>query len=285
MSADTAPMTPEADDSFTSGYIPVPGAELYCETHGQGHPLVLLHAGVGDLTMWDDVLPTLSARYRVVRFDQRGFGRSRVLSPVPYSFGEDVGMVLDALGIERAHLLGCSLGGQAAIDFALTYPSAVTALIAVAAGVGGFVDTTPTTVERVEEIDAAVTAGDLDRATELSLRLWLDGPLRQAREVPAALRARVGEMMRRTLALPEIARPERLDPPAAVRLDEIVAPALVLVGDRDVPEALRQSELIAMHVPFARKVVIPNTAHLLAMEVPDRFTHLVLDFLQTVVKV
>lgn len=273
---------PPAERDAATGYITVPGAELFYETRGEGHPLILLHAAVGDLAMWDDVVPTLAQRYRVVRYDQRGFGRSHVRATVPYAFYDDLQAVLNALDIEHAHLLGCSLGGQVAVDCALAFPSLVTALIAVSAGASGFDQTTPRTVERAQEIEQAATTGDYDRAAELSLRLWLDGPLRQPRDLPSPLRERVRAMMRRTLELPGPGTPTHLEPSSATRLGEITAPTLVVVGDRDVPEALRQSELIAMHVPQARKVVIPNTAHLIALEQPERLTRVVLDFLDTV---
>lgn len=273
---------PSVMEDTASGYVAVPGAELYYEVRGRGHPLVLLHAAVGDLAMWDEVVPLLAQRYRVVRYDQRGFGRSRVLDTVPYAFYDDLRIVLSALDIECAHLLGCSLGGQVAIDCALAYPSVVTALVAVSAGVSGFNQVTSQTAERAQEIEESAVDGDFDRAADLSLRLWLDGPLRQPRDLPAPLRERVRVMMRRTLELPDLGRPEHLDPPSITRLDEIVAPTLVVVGDRDVPEALRQSELVAMRVPRTRKVVIPNTAHLIALEQPERLTQVVLDFLSLI---
>lgn len=272
----------EREEAFQTGYVGVPGAELYCEVTGEGHPLVLLHAGIGDLTMWDEQVSALARRYRVVRYDQRGFGRSRITSDTPYSRHDDLEAILTMLEIERAHLLGSSLGAQTAIDFTLAYPSMVTALVTVAPGVGGFEEEATLTTERLSEVEHAEAAGDLERAADLSVRLWLDGPLRQPREVPEALRERVRAMIRRTLEMPSVPSPVRLDPPAITQLDEVVAPTLVVVGDRDVPEALRQSELVAMRVPQARKVVVPNAAHLPNLEQADQFNRIVLDFLEIV---
>ena len=100
-----------------TGKVHLDGADLYYEMAGEGPSLVLAHAGFLDRRMWDDQFPVLAQHYRVVRYDRRGFGNS-TLTPGPFSHRRDLYQLLEFLGIERAHLLGCSIGGAAIIDFA-----------------------------------------------------------------------------------------------------------------------------------------------------------------------
>jgi 3-oxoadipate enol-lactonase len=104
-----------------SGFAEVNGASLYYESLGQGEPVVLLHAGIADGRMWDEQFGTFAEGYRVVRYDRRGFGRSAMVDGT-YSHHDDLRGVLDHLGIEHASFVGCSMGGGAAIDFALGHP-------------------------------------------------------------------------------------------------------------------------------------------------------------------
>src|SRR5947209_274318 len=111
-------------------FVDVNGAQLRYEVRGEGYPLVLLHGGLADMRMWDEHMEPLSRRYRVIRFDMRGFGES-VMPPGPFAFHEDVAGLLHALGITRAFILGLSFGGKIALDFTLEYPELVHALILV----------------------------------------------------------------------------------------------------------------------------------------------------------
>src|SRR3970040_2245218 len=131
-------------DAF--GTLDVPGGTLYWESTGRGPALVLAHAGIADHGMWDDDVPSFAGGPRVVTYHCRGFGRSRT-DAVDYSNRADLAALLDHLGIERAALLGCSRGGQIALDFTLERPERVSALVLVACGPGGMGHQT-TPVER-----------------------------------------------------------------------------------------------------------------------------------------
>src|ERR687894_2826224 len=148
-----------------SGFAEVNGAALYYETMGAGEPLVLLHAGIADRRMWDRQFEALAERYRVVRFDRRGFGRSP-LTDGPYAHHEDLRGLLDGLGIERASLVGCSMGGAAAIDFALRYPERVRAMVLVGSAVSGAESDEPPPKEW-DQLVAPDEAGDLESVSEL----------------------------------------------------------------------------------------------------------------------
>lgn len=223
--------------------------------------------------------------FRVVRYDARGFGQAP-LPGGPFSHADDLRGLLDHLAIERAALVGNSLGGKVAIDFALAHPERVAALVLVGSALGGH-DESPELQRFDEEEDALLEEGRLDDAVELNMRVWLDGPRRDPDAVDADLRRRCAEMQRHALVVQLEAYEQSpppgpvgwLDPPAAARLAEIRAPTLVVVGGEDVHDMLEIADRLATEVPGARKVVLEGTAHLPAFERPEEFNRVAVDFL------
>ncbi len=116
-------------------------------------------------------------------------------------------------------------------------------------------------------------------AVELELRMWVDGPNRTPEQVDRAVRERVREMDAALFAVPDMAEPQRLDPPAVDWLGEVHVPTLLIVGDQDQPNTLAAVDTMAVGIPGARKIVVPGAAHMVNMERPDAFTPAVLDFL------
>jgi pimeloyl-ACP methyl ester carboxylesterase len=217
----------------------------------------------------------------VIRYDMRGFGVTAATEREPYSHHEDLRGLLDSLAIKRASLLGCSMGAKTAIDFALEFPERTRALVLVGPAVGGF-EPEVDPPEELKELVAADEAGDLERVSELEVRVWVDGPHRGPDAVDPAVRDLVREM--NLIALENEAsgvgdeRP--LEPPAVDRLGEIRVPTLVVVGDLDRPEIVASADLLEGRLPDARKVVMPGTAHLPSMERPGDFNRIVLEFLE-----
>ena len=119
-----------------SGYLETNGARIYYEVEGDGSPLLLIHGGLGSLRMWDGVVPALTDRYRVIRYDTRGFGQTET-EDVEFSNRADAIAVLDHLEAASAVVVGQSRGGNIALDLAIEHPQRVTALVSVAGGVGG----------------------------------------------------------------------------------------------------------------------------------------------------
>jgi pimeloyl-ACP methyl ester carboxylesterase len=271
-----------------TGFLDVPGGQLYYTVTGSGHPLVLIHAGVADHHMWDAQVPAFAERYRVIRYDLRGSGQTRT-EAVSFSNRADLAALLGHLGVTQAHVVGLSRGGQIAVDFTLDHPAIVTALVAVAAGLSGYrhepTEADAATLAMFAEIDAAEAAGDFARLNDLEVRLWVDGPGQPPTRVPAAIREQVRQMngaYYNNAAGGAEPQPVPLDPPAAERLAEIRVPALVIVGDLDTPAAQRSADLLAAGIPSARKEVFAGVAHMVNMEQPERFTALVLEFLENV---
>jgi pimeloyl-ACP methyl ester carboxylesterase len=256
---------------------------LYAEVAGEGPEIVLLHEGICDSRMWDAQWEKFTRSHRVLRFDFRGYGRSP-LQPGPYAGGRDVIDLLDRYGFERTALVGVSLGGRVALEIALAAPERIAALVLVGSGLPGH-DWSPRMHAIWEEEEAAVRAGDLDRAVEISLRTWVDGPRRQPDDVDSGVRAHVAEMQRRAFELQQVAgedEEELLVEDVAQRLGEIEVPTLVLIGEEDQPDLHAIADRLAREIPGARLETIANTAHVPSMERPEEFDRLVLGFLELV---
>ncbi len=260
--------------------IEVGGAPLSYEVVGTGPALVLLHEGIADSRMYDDQVDALARQYRVVRYDQHGFGRSGTPTRA-YAHHEDLHALLRHLGIDRVALLGMSQGAAIALDFTLTYPARVGALLLLAPAVGGYL-MGEATLALGEPIAAAFQAGDIAHAIELSVRLYVDGPRRAPDEVDPDVRARFRTMhidyLRWTREGGRSADP--LAPPASARLGEIHVPSLIAVGTGDIPHILEQADLLARTIPDARLVALPRVAHVFNMEQPAETNRLALDFLR-----
>ena len=267
---------------MTSGFADINGAQLYYEVKGTGHPLLLVHAGVADSRMWDAQVEAFSDVYQVIRFDLRGFGRSNMPSGT-FSNYEDIRALLDYLEIKSVYLLGISFGGLVALDFALVYPDYVKALVLGAPSVSGAIPT-----ERIrrfwEAEDAAMEKGDLEGATELNLRLWVDGPHREVNQVSREVRKLVREMQLAIFKkeIPDDAEEIDLEPPAIERLGEVRVPVQVIVGRLDLEEKLELANRLVREIPDCQKIVIPGVAHMLNMEKTNVFNLSVLDFLTNV---
>lgn len=265
-----------------AGFAELNGSKFYYETAGTGFPLILVHAGICDSRMWDEQFDVFAQQHRVVRYDLRGYGQTAPVDGA-YAHHTDLLALLNHLGIERAHLLGCSMGGATVIDFALTYPDRVSALIPVCCEPGGFQDPVDEPLPPgYEEYEAAAKAGDLAYANEYEVHLWADGLQRTPDQVDAALREKVYAMNQIALQHEALQLRERqkIDPPAAARLGEIQAPTLLIMGDLDYPSMLRAADFMATTIPGAQKATIQGTAHLPNMEQPAHFNQIVLDFLR-----
>jgi pimeloyl-ACP methyl ester carboxylesterase len=254
------------------------GARIHYEREGAGIPIIFLHAGMADSRMWAGQADFFARDFDVIRPDTRGFGGSE-LPPGPWSAEHDILALMDALELKPAHLVGCSMGGGMAIDFALQHPERISKLVLVGAALGG-VAPKPEHFHLFQKAQAARQARDYEALNDAMLELFLDGPQRRPGYVSKEIRELVHDMNERAVRVDlEKSPPAGLDPPAATRLGEITAPALVVVGDADVPTVLEIADQLVAGIPNARKAVIHDAAHLPNMEHPEEFNRTVSDFL------
>lgn len=266
----------------TDGYLNIRDGNVYCEAAGEGTPIVFLHAAFLDSRMWEDQWHDFSQRSAVLRFDMLGFGRSDRLEKL-ISRRQELYQVLEASGVKRAVLVGCSLGGETALDVALERPELVASLVIVSAVPGGF-EMQGEPPQPLIEMLSALEQGDHARVTDLQMRLSLDGPFRLPDQVDPYIRQQAIEMHQKALAkgtwgLTLVPPPDPLDPPTIQLLGQIQIPTLIIAGELDNPEILRSADVMAAGIQGAQKVIIPNTAHLPNMEKPVEFNKAVQDFL------
>jgi pimeloyl-ACP methyl ester carboxylesterase len=254
------------------------GARIRYERSGAGFPVLFIHAGIADSRMWAPQVTAFANQFDMIRPDLRGFGDSE-LPPVPYSMRADLVGLLDHLDVNRAHVVGCSMGGTVAIDLTVEHPDRVERLVLVASGVSGS-NLGKADSALFADVEAADKAGDMNAVNRAEVRLWVDGPRRPEGSAPASVRNLVLAMNGRALHSDwASAKHVALDPPAIGRLGEITSPTLVIVGDQDLPHALVNADLITSKVPGARTVTIKDAAHLPNLERPADFNRVLLDFL------
>jgi 3-oxoadipate enol-lactonase len=258
------------------GFAEVNDTRLYYEVAGTGEPLVLIHGFTLDTRMWDDQFRPLAEHHRVVRYDVRGFGKSAVPAGAPYTNADDLAALLDYLTIPAAAIIGLSMGGGIAIDFALAYPAMTRTLIPVDSSLSGH-QWSGEWNARFGQIGQTARAVGVDAAKAE----WLADPLVAPANERAAVAARLQRMVADYSGWHWINRglEHRHDPPASARLSEITAPTLVVIGERDLPDFHVIADRMSAQAPNARKIVIPGVGHMANMEAPGEFNAAVLGFL------
>jgi pimeloyl-ACP methyl ester carboxylesterase len=254
-----------------TGRVPVAGSTLFYEVSGSGDPVVLMHGGNLDRRMWDAEFDSLRRSHRVIRFDARGFGRS---GPPDTAFQahEDLRVLLDSLAVDSAALVGLSLGGRIAMDFALAHPGRVTRLVLAGPGISGGTwapDGDSAWLPKAREALAAKDSVALARA-------WLESAY-----IRTAFRDTTGADRIRQVAIDQAPfwgamirhgdKEVEANAPAAGRLKELSMPILLIVGGDDTPFIQDVANAIARDAPNVRRVDIPNVGHMINLEAPARF--------------
>src|SRR5215469_5427157 len=192
-----------AQSAQQSGFAPVEGnGKLYYESAGTGHALVLIHGGQMDSRMWDEQFALFSKSYRVIRYDFRGFGKSPAAT-APFAGEDDLAALLKFLGVQKAYILGLSLGGRVAIDFALAHPEMTAGIIAVAPGLSGFHFTDDPAM-----LDSwrAAQAGDWAKVADLWLHTGYMAPAMENPKIASRLRQLATEDAHQWLDNPSLER-------------------------------------------------------------------------------
>lgn len=258
--------------SATQGIVTIKGVPLFVSDEGRGDAVLLLHGGFMDSSMWDADAAELRNQFRVIRLDLRGFGRSpRAASP--YLPSDDIAAVLDHLGVSRAHVIGISMGGGVAIDFALAHPQRVRSLVLAEPGLDGWkwssdVMNTMDTVMKVSR----------ERGREAAIEEFLRRPVfASAKEKPQAYAQIRSQLLRNfSLESPGMKAPAKV---AIDHLREISPPTLLLTAELGGPDAKGIAALLAKEMPRVTVVEVKGSGHMINLEEPWMFQQLIQAFL------
>jgi 3-oxoadipate enol-lactonase len=260
-----------------SGHAEIPGTRLYYETAGTGETVVLVHAFMLDTRTWDDQFAVYAQRYRVVRYDVRGFGRSEVpRAGEPYSHADDMAALLDKLEAGRAHVVGVSMGGRIALDFAVTHPDRVRSVTVIDTAIGGWPWSRAWLVSYAPVL-AAARRKDIPAAKAAYLGHELFAPIRTKPAAAERMRRMVTDYSGWHLVNPD---PERVPQPETVsRLDAVRAPTMVVLGAQDMADFQMIGAFVERGVAGAKRANIADAGHLACMEAPQRTNEIVLGFI------
>lgn len=259
--------------------IDIGGATLTGLEQGEGLPVVFLHAGVCDKRMWLDQMQAVAdAGWHAIAYDRRGYGEA-TSADEPFSHLEDLEALLEALDIHAAVLVGCSMGGGLAVDFALAHPGRVIGLVLIGTSITG-APWSATAEERAIEMaeEDAWERGDLDLLNKVQAHEWLDGPRTRSGRVGGEARTLFLDMNALALNKPQLTQEEAL-PDAWSRMEEVSAPTLLVVGDEDFTALVDRHETLSETMPSAFAVVLEGAAHIPSIEKPDLVNSLLLQFL------
>jgi len=273
----------EAGFVVDTGRVAVRGSSIYWEASGSGSPVILMHGGNLDRRMWNSEFEAFRVTHRVIRFDARGYGKSGRIDTT-YAAHDDLLAVMDSLSIQRASLVGLSLGGRIAIDFALTHPDRVDRLVLAAPGISGG--------KWIEEHgdttwQSAARAAAQNRDSIALALSWLGSAY-----ISTALRDSATAVWVRGIVVDQapfwmdlIRNGRDLEqeavPPAAGRLAELRMPILLLVGTDDTPFIRDIARAIQATAPNVRRVDVPGVGHMINLEARERFQREVIDFLSS----
>jgi len=258
-----------------AGFLDIDGARIYYEDRGAGDCVIMIHGFAMDTRIFDMQFERFTERFRCVRYDLRGFGKSD-LPTSPYSTLDDLRIMMDRLGIEKACIIGLSLGGSLAVEFALTCPQRVTGLVLAGSTLRGY----PYSDDYVQEFlyyrKIARRKGIAVAQTEM-----LGNPLLRSIARKPDLFVHVEAMIRDYSGFHWLRHdPHRVFyPPAIERLGEIACPVQIIMGQHDIDDLQGVARRLVRQIRHARYTVLPGIGHIVNMEAPERFNEIVLDFL------
>jgi len=274
---------PRAVDSpapkTVSGFADVNKTRLYYEVAGTGEPVVLIHAFTLDTRMWDDQFEFLARDFRVIRYDARGYGKS-ALPRVgePYSHADDLAQLLVQLDAANPRLVGASMGGRFALDYAVTHADELRSLAVIDSVIGGWEWSKEWLVSYAPIVEAG-KRGDVARAKQLWFEHPLFAPAREKPTVATRLKQMIDDYSGWHFVNPNHDPEWIVTPPTFTQLSKIRVPTLVFVGERDLPDFQRVGEAIAHNVRNARQSTVAGAGHMASMEAPAAVNQTLWEFL------
>lgn len=251
-------------------------AALHADVRGASPSAVFVHGFGGDLHSWDGIWDQLDGALDAIRYDLRGFGQSLAASEAPFSHSVDLLALIDAAGIERADLVGVSMGGSVAVQCALDHPNRVHRLVLISPLITGW-EWSEEWKMLWRQITSLARSGRMDEARAS----WLGHPLFETTRSSAAAPI-LAQSIARYSGAQWIANHERPCLPALDRLPYLQAPTLLLTGAKDMPDYRLIADLIEGSVPSVTRIDYPDHGHLLTLEAPGACADAIVDFLTRV---
>jgi len=262
-------------------FVSVNDYKIYVEETGKGDPVILLHGGLLDHRMWQKQVDDLSKSFRIITIDMPGHGQT-VDGDSTIMMNEVLLKVLDSLKIDKANLVGLSLGGVAVTDFAVAHPDRCDKIVLAAPGLVGW-DFKEDSVLAKQDEDRRKTFEEKDTLgfAESFVQSWTDGPQRSPDQVNEKVRARVKQCVFENIKRHQFRHwPGFTEhPPASEVLDSIKSPVLIIVGNIDMKDIIMITNLMESKIPNVRKITLDGVAHMVNLENPIQFNEEVKNFL------
>jgi pimeloyl-ACP methyl ester carboxylesterase len=268
----------------TNGHANVNGASLYYEITGKGTPIVFLHGFTCDHRNWDSQVKYFSKKFKVITYDARGHGQSSMPDTIHYSYAEDLAALLDYLKIEKAVVVGHSMGGAPALFYTLDHPEKVLALVLAEGGAANTSDTLLISPRNLRDYFSGfsyVYNVFQKEGIEKARAAWVTiNPIKSAAENPLSSEL-IKTMINDYSGWHWQNRdPQKSNPDGTPELlGRLKTPTLIITGDLS-HKAIK--ELVSFedtYIPNSKKVVLINSNHMLNLENPDQFNQEFMTFL------
>ncbi len=269
-------------------HVEATGAKLYVEEHGDGYPIIFIHEFGQNVRQWDMQVRYFARAYRCVAYNARGYPPSDVPEDTAlygWEFSvEDIGAVMRHLSIERAHLVGLSMGAYAALQFGLRHPENVSSIVAAGVGAGSLPSQRDAWLKETSVLSRIFVEHGMrsmaERMARGPARIQLKYKDRRTwQEFVDRLREQSAQGMSNTMARCQALRPSLYD--LRELLAQMAVPVLLAVGDEDVP-CLETNLMLKSSLANAGLWICPNTGHAINLEEPAAFNMHVEGFLGAV---
>lgn len=264
-------------------YLQINNTRLFYTIKGEGEPLVLLHGSFTDLRIWDYQVDSLASKYKVICYDQRGYGKSDIPEST-FSYYDDLKFLIEALELKRVSVIGSSFGGSVAIDFALKYPELIKSLILVGPALNGY----PYPFRFMFEAIKLFIFTAKSKGPEAVIEKYITDPFwsyffpssnqKEARAKVIQIVKDSEKFLSWDSKLAAVLKPK-----ANKRLHEIQIPTLIVLSDKDNTFNIKVGDYIHKTINKSKKVILPDCGHLPYVEKPEEFNQIVLDFLKETV--
>ncbi|MCD8166797.1 MAG: alpha/beta hydrolase [Bacteroides sp.] len=272
-------------DTVKEGYIPVDEGTLYYQEAGTGEPLILIHGHSLDHRMWEPQFYEFAKKYRTIRYDVRGYGRSSSQhEEYQFTHAADLVQLMDALQIEKAHLVGLSMGGFIGADMVACYPERVRSAVLAS----GNIRKSPGPGTPMDEEEAARRDKEIAelkaKGVDVMKEEWFEGLMKSGGTQRERMREPLRQMIRDWDAWQPLHKEARviigMDAYIALQQNNPETPVLLVEGKAP-GNRYSENPDILNYLPNGKLIVLDDCGHMLTMEQPEAFNKTVLNFLST----